>query len=88
MHDATRISLLDIFGFENLNENSFEQLCINFASESLQLHFNKHIFKLGKLKLNWKVKNSYRKLFKFPQEKSLDILNIKFRLYIFSNIWF
>ncbi|XP_076273553.1 unconventional myosin 10A isoform X2 [Rhynchophorus ferrugineus] len=58
LHDAARISLLDIFGFENLNENSFEQLCINFASESLQLYFNKHVFKLeqqeyAKERLEW-----------------------------------
>lgn len=46
LQDAARISLLDIFGFEDLAENTFEQLCINFASESLQLYFNKHIFKL------------------------------------------
>lgn len=53
------IGILDIYGFEHFEKNSFEQLCINLANEQIQYFFNKHIFILEKEEYSREAIQSY-----------------------------
>ncbi|CAH0700789.1 unnamed protein product [Spodoptera exigua] len=70
------VGILDIFGFENFDFNSFEQLCINYANENLQQFFVKHIFKLeqeqyAKEGIQWTNINYV------DNQENLDVIGLK-----------
>uniref|UniRef100_A0A672N0X2 Unconventional myosin-VIIa-like n=1 Tax=Sinocyclocheilus grahami TaxID=75366 RepID=A0A672N0X2_SINGR len=68
--------LLDIFGFENFPQNSFEQLCINYANEHLQQFFVGHIFKLEQDEYS-KEEISFKRIAFSDNQKTLDLLAVK-----------
>jgi myosin heavy subunit len=68
------LGLLDIFGFENVSNNSLEQLCINFANEKLQYFFVLHT--LEKEQKVYEAENLPWAWLKFTNNKAcLDVLS-------------
>ncbi|CAG0891258.1 unnamed protein product [Darwinula stevensoni] len=58
------IGILDIYGFESFDINSFEQFCINYANEKLQQQYCQHVFKLeqeeySREEIDWKSIDFY-----------------------------